>query len=81
MFFIFLLYALQALKEPVRTGPESLIGRTGFVHTELRPVGIVQLRGERWSAERVEGEEPLPAGARVQVVAIRGVRLFVKKAA
>jgi membrane-bound serine protease (ClpP class) len=79
MFFIFLLYALQALREPIRCGPESLIGRKGYVHTELRPVGIVQLHGERWSAERVEGKEPLPAGERVQVIAIQGVRLFVRK--
>jgi membrane-bound serine protease (ClpP class) len=80
LFFGIMLFAVRAQKVPVRMGQESLVGRLGTVREDLAPFGTVQLGGELWSAELVEGEEPLPKGARVQVVFVRGVRLFVKKA-
>ena len=80
LFFGIMLFAVRAQKVPVRMGQESLVGRLGTVREDLAPFGTVQLGGELWSAELVEGEEPLPKGARVQVVSVRGVRLFVKKA-
>jgi membrane-bound serine protease (ClpP class) len=81
VFFTILTFAIRAQKTPIRAGRESLIGRIGTVRTPVDPLGTVQVAGELWTAELADGEEPLPAGARVQVVGSRGVRVFVKKAA
>lgn len=55
--------------------PPSLRGATGVAVTELRPMGVVLVGGEAWSAESVSG--PLPAGVPVHVLTARGVRLEV----
>lgn len=78
VFFIVLVFAIRAQKEPVRTGQESLLGRTGLVQTALEPVGIVHLSGEQWTAI-AEGEECLPPGTQVQVVRLQGLRLVVRR--
>jgi membrane-bound serine protease (ClpP class) len=80
IFFAFLLFAVRAQKSPVRTGVESILGRVGTVRNALVPTGTVQLGGELWSAQAVEGEEPLQAGERVEVVRLEGNRLLVRKA-
>lgn len=79
MFFGILLFALRAQRSPIRTGRESLAGRTGMAVTELNPRGLVQLGGEQWSAELVEGAEPAPYGARVRVERVEGLRLIVRR--
>jgi membrane-bound serine protease (ClpP class) len=78
-FFAVLTFALRAQRAPIRTGQESLAGKTGIVRTEIAPRGAVQLGGELWTAELAEGEEPIPAGARVEVVRARGLRIYVRK--
>jgi len=50
-------------------------GATGVAVTDLAPVGVVQVAGESWTAESVSG--PLPAGAPVHVLRVRGVRVEV----
>jgi len=52
----------------------------GIVRTGLAPSGQVQLGGELWTAELVDGEEALSADARVEVVGVDGLRLLVRKA-
>jgi membrane-bound serine protease (ClpP class) len=79
MFFGILIFALRAQRLPVRFGQESLVGKIGQARTELKPSGTVQLAGEQWTAELVEGEEPLPKGARVVVERVEGLRLRVRK--
>ena len=79
IFFAFLLFAVRAQKSPVRTGVESILGRVGTVRDPLDPGGTVQLGGELWSAQAAEGEAPLPAGERVEVVRLEGNRLLVRK--
>lgn len=79
LFFGILLFALRAQKVPIRTGQESLLGRTGKVTADLNPCGHVQVAGELWTAELVDGSEPLPSGTRVAVVGVKGVRLLVQK--
>ncbi len=71
-------FALRAQKSPIKTGAESLIGLTGTARTALEPRGQVQVGGELWSAEVVDEDAPLPAGARVRVVKVRGLSLIVK---
>lgn len=72
-------YALRSLRAPIRTGQESLAGKTGFARTDLAPSGSVQAAGELWSAELVEGSPLVKKGERVVVVKAEGVRLLVKK--
>jgi len=75
-----LAFAIRAQRTPIRTGQESLAGRTGVVKLEI-PVsgsGQVQVASELWTAELSEGEDPLPAGTQVEVVEVRGIRLWVK---
>jgi membrane-bound serine protease (ClpP class) len=81
IFFTILMIALKAQRAPIRTGRESLIGRIGTVRSNLAPHGSVQVGGELWSAELVDGEEPLLTGTRVEVVKVDGLRLIVRKAA
>ncbi len=73
-------YALRAQKAPVRTGIESLVGRTGVVRTALEPVGTVQVGSELWTASTQEGKETLPRGTKIRVVGVEGLRLIVAKA-
>ncbi|UCH60689.1 MAG: nodulation protein NfeD [Anaerolineales bacterium] len=81
IFFIILGFALRAQRAPVRMGIESLVGRTGSARSELDPNGAVQLGSELWTAEAAPGEAPIPAGSRVEVVRVEGLRLIVRKAA
>ncbi len=76
----FVLLALGAgvraqLSRPV-SGREALVGAVGVAKTDLAPQGIVFVAGEDWTAE---AEEPIQAGDRVRVVAVKGLRLKVRK--
>ncbi len=82
-FFTIVTIALRAQRAPVRTGVESmgeLSGRMGVARSEINPKGTVQLGSELWSAELVEGENPLPAGSAVIVVSLEHNRIKVKAA-
>ncbi len=80
IFFVILMFAIQARFEPVRMGAESLVGRYGYATSQISRAGQVQLGGEQWSAQLAPGEDSLPPGARVQVVRVEGVKLVVKSA-
>jgi len=79
-FALVLGFAIKAQQTPVRTGQESLVGRRGIVKQEIPAFGAgqVHLAGELWSAELAEGDEPIPKGSRVEVVAVQGIRLKVR---
>lgn len=79
-FFTILTIALRAQRAPAAMGRETLIGKTGTARTGLNPNGTVQVAGEQWSAHIPEGEAPIPAGTRVVVVAVDGLRLVVRSA-
>lgn len=79
IFFVVLMFALRARRAPIQTGMGILIGRIGTTREEINPSGIVQLTGEQWTAELVQGEAAIPKGARVEVVAVEGVRVVVRK--
>ena len=78
-FLAVVLIAVRAMKTPIVTGRESLVGKTGLSATVLDPRGEAQVAGERWTAIAAEGEAPIPTGARVEVVRVDGVKLIVKK--
>jgi membrane-bound serine protease (ClpP class) len=78
-FFTILMIALRAQRAPIRTGLESLIGRTGTVRSAISPVGSVHFGGELWTSELAEGEDPIPEGAEVEVIGAKGVRIIVRR--
>jgi membrane-bound serine protease (ClpP class) len=80
IFFVIMLIGVRAQKTPITMGAESLVGRVGTARTDLAPHGQVRLGGELWTAELVEGEDALSAGARVKVEGVDGLRLLVRKA-
>ncbi len=63
----------------IRTGTAALIGKTGTV-MELTDAdsGAVRIDGDVWTA-RAYDEEPIEAGARVNIVEIRGAIALVVK--
>jgi membrane-bound serine protease (ClpP class) len=65
----------NSMRRPAVTGSEALIGRIGDVRTSLDPEGIVFIEGERWDATATQA--PVPPGARVRVVSVKGLRLTV----
>jgi membrane-bound serine protease (ClpP class) len=79
LFFAFAIAkVVQAQKRPATTGREGLIGRLAQARTALDPEGTVFVRGELWHASVVDG--PIDAGEKVEIVAVQGFRLQVKKA-
>lgn len=80
MFFVIVSFGIRAQFLPHRMGQESMVGRVGIVRDTLDPTGIINLGGEQWSAELLPGEEHLERGERVEVVEVRGLKLFVRKA-
>jgi membrane-bound serine protease (ClpP class) len=58
-------------------GVDELIGSVGKVVSDLDPAGKVFIRGEHWNAVSLE---PIPRGARVEVTAVDGLQLRVRRA-
>jgi membrane-bound ClpP family serine protease len=53
----------------------GLEGAQGVVVSELGPEGVVRVRGEQWTAVAAEGK--VPAGEKVRVLSVDGMRLEV----
>jgi len=62
-------------RKPV-SGREGLVGEGGMAETDLDPEGKVFVRGEYWDAL---AEERIGRGERIEVVAVEGMRLKVKR--
>src|SRR5438094_3148432 len=58
-------------------GAEGMVGAVGVARGRLAPVGPVVVRGEYWTAE---SDEIVDAGERVEVTAMDGLRLRVRRA-
>ncbi len=75
-FFVFIVGAgIRALKRKVTSGIEGLIGSEGVAKTDLKPEGIVHVKGEEWQAK---AQRPLKKGARVKVVRLEGLTVHVE---
>jgi membrane-bound serine protease (ClpP class) len=66
---------VQARRNKVLTGPTGMIGEIGVAQTALEPEGQVLVRGEYWEAA---ASANIPAGARVRVKSVAGLKLFVE---
>ncbi len=77
-FFAFVVAkALQAQRPQAKTGLDGLVGAPAVVRVALEPEGTVFLQGERWKA--VSDEGPIPLGSQVEIVAVEGFCLRVKR--
>lgn len=67
----------------VRTNADSLIGEIAIVTEEIDNIagkGAAKIQGETWTARSTRDEMLIEKGEKVQVVAISGVKLIVRKA-
>lgn len=77
-FFAFIVTkAIQAQRIPLAMGMSTLVGKIGEARTDLSPTGTVYAASEMWTAEAQD--ENIPAGSRVEVVSVDGVKLLVKR--
>ena len=70
-----------ARAKPVPTNADRVIGRTASVTEDIdndAATGAVYVDGKTWTA-RSAGGEVIPAGSRVEIQRMEGVKLFVKK--
>jgi membrane-bound serine protease (ClpP class) len=75
LFFMFALAkVIQIRRRPVEVGMHTLIGARG----QVRRDGLVAVRGELWQA-RDENGEPLEPGDEVDVLAVDGLALVVRR--
>jgi membrane-bound serine protease (ClpP class) len=77
-FFFIMTQAIRAQRPQTKTGREGLVGSLAETRIDLDPEGKVFLNGEYWNAVAENG--PLLAGEEVEVVAVEGLWLHVKKA-
>ena len=73
------MFGLRAQRTPIRTGRESLVGKVGIVRVELIPVGLVQVGGERWTAEPLDRGDSIPRDTEVEIVQVDGLRIKVRR--
>jgi len=69
-------YAIQAMRQPVQTGAEGMVGEIGEVVESGGANLFVRARSEIWHAESAA---PLREGDRVKVVAVEQLTLRVQK--
>ena len=68
----------RSMPPHIRTGTAALVGRQAVVLDAVsRDGGTVKLEGEVWTARPYDEDAILAAGARVQVVEIRGATALV----
>jgi len=66
----------------LKSGVEALPGKVGTVVSSSRGAlheGAVKVFGSTWTAYPAEGEDPLEAGDRVEVLQVRGASIYVKR--
>ncbi|HET8644856.1 MAG TPA: nodulation protein NfeD [Vicinamibacteria bacterium] len=75
--FLLVRLVLQAQRRRPVTGVAGMMGARGTADTDLSPEGWVLVAGERWQGV---AEAPVAAGEAVQVTAVEGLRVRVRKA-
>jgi len=63
--------------EPVRSGPEELVGALAEARSALDPEGQVWIEGALWRARVSDARGPVRLGDRVRVDAVEGLTLIV----
>lgn len=75
--FSLLLYVAvyRALKLPVKTGQEGMVGATAVAVEPLDPEGTIRYGGELW---RASSRQPIAPGEQVRIVGFEGMRVIVE---
>jgi membrane-bound serine protease (ClpP class) len=63
--------------QPVRGGPEELIGSGAEARSTIDPTGKVWAQGTIWGARLADGSPPVRAGDKVTIEAVDGLTLVV----
>jgi membrane-bound serine protease (ClpP class) len=81
-FFVFVVGAVyRSLRRRPTVGGDAMVGQVATVSHDLAPRGTVELLGELWRAELVDGSgQPIGRGQHVQVVSVDGLTLKVRPA-
>lgn len=66
---------MRALKRPVLTGREALVGTSAEAASDIEREGLVRCQGELWTA--TGNGVRIQKGARLTVVAVQGAKLIV----
>jgi membrane-bound ClpP family serine protease len=64
--------------QPVRGGPEELIGTGAEARSTIDPTGKAWAQGTIWGARLADGSPPARAGDRVTIEAVDGLTLVVR---
>ncbi len=67
---------IRALRQKVTSGIEGLVGSEGTAKTDLKPLGLVHVKGEEWQARTTHF---VRKGARVRVVRREGLTVHVEE--
>lgn len=73
-----LLYLIiwMALRLPIQTGTEGMIGKEARAVQDLNPEGVIQIWNELWSAR---SREPIAKGEKVVILAVEGLVATVRR--
>lgn len=66
--------------QPVRGGPEEMVGQLAEARSSIAPEGQVFIAGTLWAARLADDGEPARLGDRVLVEAVDGLTLVVRPA-
>lgn len=78
LMFAITYFTASAVRQPHRTGVETMVGQVAIVKQELAPQGVIWFEGERYTARSQSGET-LPSGQQVIIVAMEGNVAVVQK--
>lgn len=67
---------IKAMRQPVVSGPEGMIGATAEALQDFDSEGKVRYGGEIWDARSAE---PVRKGEEVVITAVRGLQLIVSR--
>jgi membrane-bound serine protease (ClpP class) len=73
VFLVRLVYLSHRKKS--MTGEQGMIGEEGTARTDINLEGKVLVHGEYWNAS---SHRPIPAGARVRVIGVQGLKIEVE---
>lgn len=66
---------IRALRQPIATGPEALVGRIGEAASDVEREGLVRYGGELWTA--TANGVRISRGTRVRICGVEGVKLLI----
>ncbi len=66
---------LPVASAQIRNGEEGMMGEAGVAKTDIQKDGKVLVHGEYWNASSMQ---PIPAGARVRVIKVEGLKVEVE---